>query len=65
LPAVLIGARAYLTMQAAGEDFATFVWAMAGRGPTQGDGKNVPVSTPWSHEISEALKKSSFKFVDR
>jgi Methyladenine glycosylase len=63
--AVLIGARAYLAMQAAGEDFATFVWTMAGGRPIQGDGRNVPVSTPLSHEISEALKKRGFKFVGR
>lgn len=63
IEATIGGARAYLAMQAADEDFAAFVWGMAGGRPIEGDGKNVPVSTPLSHEISAALKKRGFKFV--
>jgi DNA-3-methyladenine glycosylase I len=63
IEATIGGARAYLAMQAAGEDFATFVWGMAGGSPIQGDGITVPASTPLSHEISAALKKRGYKFV--
>jgi DNA-3-methyladenine glycosylase I len=63
IEATIGGARAYLTMQAAGEDFATFAWGMAGGRPIQGDGIEVPASTPLSHEISAALKKRGYKFV--
>ncbi|MGA3239089.1 MAG: DNA-3-methyladenine glycosylase I [Bryobacteraceae bacterium] len=63
IEATIGGARAYLAMQAAGEDFAAFVWGMAGGSPIQGDGVTVPASTPLSHEISAALKKRGYKFV--
>jgi DNA-3-methyladenine glycosylase I len=63
IEATIGGARAYLTMQAAGEEFSTFVWGMAGGSPIQGDGVHVPASTPLSHEISAALKKRGYKFV--
>jgi len=63
IEATIGGARAYLAMQAAGEDFATFVWGMAGGSPIQGDGVTVPASTPLSYEISAALKKRGYKFV--
>jgi DNA-3-methyladenine glycosylase I len=63
IEATIGGARAYLAMQAGGEDFATFVWEMAGGSPIQGDGIHVPASTPLSHQISAALKKRGYKFV--
>jgi DNA-3-methyladenine glycosylase I len=63
IEATIGGARAYLAMQAAGEDFATFAWGMAGGSPIQGDGVTVPASTPLSHQISAALKKRGYKFV--
>jgi DNA-3-methyladenine glycosylase I len=63
IEATIGGARAYLAMQADGEDFATFVWGMVGGSPIQGDGVTVPASTPLSHEISAALKKRGYKFV--
>jgi DNA-3-methyladenine glycosylase I len=50
-------------MQAAGEDFAAFVWGMAGGRPIRGDGIHLPASSPLSHEISAALKKRGYKFV--
>jgi DNA-3-methyladenine glycosylase I len=62
IEATIGGARAYLAMQAAGEDFSTFVWKMAGGKPIQNRGV-VPASTPLSEEISKALKKRGFKFV--
>jgi DNA-3-methyladenine glycosylase I len=61
--ATIGNAKAYLAMQAAGEDFATFAWALAGGAPRLGDGVTLPGSTPASHAMSAALKKRNFKFV--
>ena len=61
--ATIGNARAYLAMQAAGEDFSDFVWGMAGGAPIIGDGVHVPVRSPLSEEMSRALKKRGFKFV--
>jgi DNA-3-methyladenine glycosylase I len=61
--ATIGGARAYLAMRDAGEDFAGFAWGMVGGEPLQGDGVHVPASTPLSQNISVALKKRGFKFV--
>jgi DNA-3-methyladenine glycosylase I len=60
--ATIGNARAYLAMEAAGEDFSTFVWTMAGGTPIRNAG-DVPVKTPLSEEVSAALKKRGFKFV--
>jgi DNA-3-methyladenine glycosylase I len=62
IEATIGGARAYLAMQAAGEDFSTFVWNTAGGKPIQNTGV-VPASTPLSEVLSKALKKRGFKFV--
>jgi DNA-3-methyladenine glycosylase I len=62
ITATIGGARAYLSMQEAGEDFSTFVWNLAGGKPIRNKG-DVPVSTPLSEEISRQLKKRGFKFV--
>jgi DNA-3-methyladenine glycosylase I len=62
IEATIGGARAYLAMKAAGEDFSSFVWKMAGGKPIRNKG-NVPTKTPLSEEISKALKKRGFKFV--
>lgn len=62
IEATIGNARAYLAMQAAGDDFSTFVWTMAGGTPILNSG-HVPAKTPLSEEISAALKKRGFKFV--
>jgi DNA-3-methyladenine glycosylase I len=62
IEATIGGARAYLAMQAAGEDFATFVWTAAGGKPIQNSGQ-VPAQTPLSVQLSKALKRRGFKFV--
>jgi DNA-3-methyladenine glycosylase I len=62
IEATIGGARAYLAMQAAGEDFSAWVWKMAGGKPIQNRGP-VPASTPLSEQLSKALKKRGFKFV--
>lgn len=62
IQATINGARIYLAMQDEGEDFAKFIWKLAGGRPIQNSGR-VPASTPLSEEISKALKKRGFKFV--
>jgi DNA-3-methyladenine glycosylase I len=62
IEATINGARIYLSMADAGEDFSTWIWTMAGNKPIQNRGP-VPAKTPLSEEISAALKKRGFKFV--
>jgi DNA-3-methyladenine glycosylase I len=62
IEATVHGARIYLAMQAAGEDFSKWVWGMAGGKPIQTTGP-IPSSTALSEEISKALKRRGFKFV--
>jgi DNA-3-methyladenine glycosylase I len=62
IEATIAGARIYVAMQTKGEDFAGFVWNMAGGKPIQNKGA-VPASTPLSEEMSKALKARGFKFV--
>lgn len=63
IEAVIGNARAYQAMRAAGEDFATFVWGMAGGKPILSAGDDIPAKTPLSEEMSQALKKRGFKFA--
>ena len=63
IEAVIGNARAFLAMQAAGEEFSDFVWAMVDGEPIRGDGQTIPVKTPLSEAASVALKKRGFKFV--
>jgi DNA-3-methyladenine glycosylase I len=62
IEATIAGARIYLEMQRTGEDFAGFVWGIAGGRPIRNTG-SVPVSTPLSEKMSKALKERGFKFV--
>jgi DNA-3-methyladenine glycosylase I len=62
IEATITGARSYLAMQAAGEDFAKFVWAFIGGKPLRHTGP-VPTQTPLSVALSKALKQRGFKFV--
>lgn len=62
IEATIGNARAYLAMQAAGEDFSAFIWTMAGGSPIHMHGPR-PVQTPLSQDISKALKQRGFKFV--
>jgi DNA-3-methyladenine glycosylase I len=66
IEATIAGARIYLEMERAGEDFSAWVWGMVGgkaiqdswdqRGP-------IPAKTELSERMSAALKKRGFKFV--
>lgn len=57
------GARAFLAMQEAGEDFSTFVWNFVDGKPIRNTTGVVPAQTPLSEEISKSLKRRGFKFV--
>ncbi len=62
IEATIGGARAYLAMQAAGEDFSRFVWGFVGDKPIRNRGP-VPTQTPLSVALSKALRQRGFKFV--
>lgn len=60
------GARVFLEMQKAGQDFSTWVWEMAGGQPIQNPirrGGPIPASTPLAERFSKELKRKGFKFV--
>jgi DNA-3-methyladenine glycosylase I len=61
--ATIGNAKAYLAMQAAGEDLSAFAWGVVGGAPILGDGESLPASTELSQAMSAALKKRGFKFV--
>jgi DNA-3-methyladenine glycosylase I len=66
IDATINGAKIYLAMQAAGEDFSEYVWGLAGGKPIVNPWTNPGdffASTPLSEEISKTLKKRGFKFV--
>ena len=63
IEATIGGARAYLAMAEAGEDFSTWVWTLAGGVPIRNSTGTVPAKTPLSEEMSKALKRRGFKFV--
>jgi DNA-3-methyladenine glycosylase I len=62
IEATIAGAKIYLAMQEAGEDFAEFVWGMVGGKPIQNSGPLV-ASSALSEEVSKELKRRGFKFV--
>jgi DNA-3-methyladenine glycosylase I len=66
IEATIGNARVYLEMAAAGEDFSTFVWTLAGGKPIRNSPRalgDVLAKTALSEQISGALKKRGFKFV--
>ncbi len=65
IDAAIGGARIYLEMREAGEDFSAFLWALAGGAPIQNawaDIGQVPAQTPLAAEMAKALKARGFKF---
>jgi DNA-3-methyladenine glycosylase I len=62
IQATIQGARIYLEMQNAGEDFSKFLWGIAGGQPIRNSGP-LPAQSPLSVEMSKQLKKRGFKFV--
>ena len=63
IAATIAGARIFLAMRDAGEDFADYVWSFVDGTPLIGDGHHVPAKTELSERISKDLKKRGFKFV--
>lgn len=63
IEATIGGAKAYLQMADAGEDFSKWVWSFAGGKPLGNDTGQVPAKTPLSEQISKELKQRGFKFV--
>ena len=66
IDAAIAGARRYLEMREAGEDFSQFLWGFTGGKPIQNAWENVsqvPAQTPLAVEISKALKAKGFKFT--
>jgi DNA-3-methyladenine glycosylase I len=66
IEATIHGARIYIAMQQAGEDFSSYIWNMAGGKPIVNPWKKPTdffAKTPLSEEISQNLKKRGFKFV--
>jgi DNA-3-methyladenine glycosylase I len=63
IQATVGGARAYLAMQAAGEDFSDFAWSFVNNAPIVNETGDIPAKTALSEEISKALKRRGYKFV--
>lgn len=66
LEAIVRNAKAYLAMQAKGEDFSQFIWAFVDGKPQINDVPSldcVPAKTEISKTMSKALKKRGFVFV--
>ncbi|ELY7489899.1 DNA-3-methyladenine glycosylase I [Cronobacter turicensis] len=66
IEAIIANARAYLAMQAQGEDFSAFVWSFVDGEPKVNSPQTlaqVPITTPEAQALSKALKKRGFKFV--
>ena len=61
--ATIGNAKAYLAMQAEGEDFSDFAWKYVDGQPIVNLTGEVPAKTPLSETISADLKKRGFKFV--
>lgn len=61
--ATINGAKIYLAMREASEDFGTWAWRLSGGKPIKGDGKTLSPSTERSTTISAALKLRGFKFA--
>ena len=65
IDAAIAGARVFVDMRQRGEDFAAFLWNLAGGAPAQNRWTavtGVPASTPASVEMARALKAKGFKF---
>ncbi len=63
IEATINGARIYVAMADAGEDFSTYAWSFVGGVPIKGNGVTAQAQTPLSETISKSLKKKGFKFV--
>jgi DNA-3-methyladenine glycosylase I len=65
IDAAIRGARVYLNMREAGEDFAPWLWDIAGGAPAQNawtQSDQVPAATAASTDMAKALKAKGFSF---
>ena len=62
IEATIQGARVFLEMKNAGNDFSAWAWELAGGKPIQNTGP-VPAESPLSVTMSKELKRRGFKFV--
>ncbi len=66
IDAAIDGARRFLAMREAGEDFSEFLWSFVGGAPIQNRWtsiREVPAQTPEAQAMSKALRAKGFKFV--
>jgi DNA-3-methyladenine glycosylase I len=63
IEATIGGAKAYLAMAEAGEQFSDFAWAFVDGVPLKNETGKVLAKTPLSETISNELKAKGFKFV--
>ena len=66
IDAAISGAKIYLAMRDAGEDFSEFCWSFTGGKPIQNgftEIGQVPAKTALAEEVAAALKAKGFKFV--
>jgi DNA-3-methyladenine glycosylase I len=62
IEATIAGAKAYLAMQEAGDEFSAFCWSFVGGKPLVNDGLERPTQSPLSVQISKELKRRGFKY---
>lgn len=62
IEATITGAKAYLAMKDAGEDFSAFCWSFTGGKPLVTESGERPTQTPLSDRISKELKRRGFKY---
>ena len=66
IDATIAGARIWLDMREAGDDFTEFLWSFVDGKPIQNrwtEIRQIPAQTPQAAEMSKALKAKGFKFV--
>ncbi len=63
IQATVAGARIYLKMRDAGEDFSRYAWNLAGGRQIRNETGSVPAKTALSEAISANLKKRGFQFA--
>ena len=66
IDAAISGAKIYLAMRDAGEDFSEFCWSFTDGKPIQNNFSEigeVPAKTALAEEVAKALKAKGFKFV--
>ena len=63
IAATISGAKIYIAMREAGEDFSEHIWKLAGGKPILNTSGTFPAKTALSEAISASLRKRGFQFV--